>query len=68
MDWHSDKLFARSDSFVACVCKAGRLHSCTRKVMQSSERTTRHSADNTEGLRLLALERRTTSSGVNRIC
>ena len=23
MDWHSDKLFARSDSFVTCVCKAG---------------------------------------------
>jgi len=36
MDWHSDKLFARSDSFVACVRAdadhvGGRASSCSRR-------------------------------------
>jgi hypothetical protein len=56
-EWHSDRLFADSDSFVACVAvryKSSPLFlrlyvlplflALHRKLLQSSERTARHSA------------------------
>jgi hypothetical protein len=43
--WHSDNLFARSDSFVVCRAAAATfLTPSSRKLLQSSERTARHSA------------------------
>jgi hypothetical protein len=41
LDWHSDKLFARSDSFVACVAEwllivADFASSCSRRSDQLS--------------------------------
>lgn len=43
-DWHSDKLFGRSDAFIACVLPQNSTRSRGRTLLQASERTARHSA------------------------